>query len=348
MITFRQEEILKYIKEKGSTSNREIRDFVVGKYGDISRHTIIRDIDSLRNMGLIESSGKGRSVVYELSAESKLSKNVDVEEYFKILPGQRKIKATFDFSIFGNLQNIILPIELKELEKLNKKYQDNISNISPTISKKEFERLTIELSWKSSHIEGNTYNLLETEQLIKERIEAKGHTREEAIMILNHKEALDFVRINKGQYKDLSMRKIEDVHYLLTKEMGISRNMRKGQVGITGTGYRPLDNEFQIKEALEKTCIAVDGAKDVYSKALLLNLLIAYIQPFEDGNKRTSRLMGNAVLMAYDACPLSFRSIDELEYKKAIILFYEQNNLKYFKELFIEQFKFAVENYFRN
>jgi Fic family protein len=74
--------------------------------------------------------------------------------------------------------------------------------------------------------------------------------------------------------------------------------------------------------------------------------MIAYIQPFEDGNKRTSRILGNAILLAHDYCPLSYRSVDEVEYKKAVILFYEQNNAFYFKELFLEQFKQAVNKYF--
>jgi len=75
-------------------------------------------------------------------------------------------------------------------------------------------------------------------------------------------------------------------------------------------------------------------------------LLIAYIQPFVDGNKRASRLCGNAILQSFDFCPLSYRSMNEIEYKKAILLFYEQNNISYFKELFIKQFEFAVKNYF--
>lgn len=75
-------------------------------------------------------------------------------------------------------------------------------------------------------------------------------------------------------------------------------------------------------------------------------LLIAYIQPFEDGNKRTARLLGNALLIAGHFCPLSFRSIDEKEYKKAVILFYEQHNIRSFKALFIEQFVYATNHYF--
>ncbi|MEK7166883.1 MAG: Fic family protein, partial [Patescibacteria group bacterium] len=89
-----------------------------------------------------------------------------------------------------------------------------------------------------------------------------------------------------------------------------------------------------------------NNLKDPFSKALILILLISYIQPFEDGNKRTSRLIGNAVFLANNICPLSYRSINEADYKKAIILFYEQNNVRFFKELFVNQFQFAVENYF--
>ena len=81
-------------------------------------------------------------------------------------------------------------------------------------------------------------------------------------------------------------------------------------------------------------------------KALLSVALISYTQPFVDGNKRTSRLIANAVLLANDWCPMSLRSMDETAYKKAVLLFYEQNSLDYLKQLFIEQFEFAVEDYF--
>ena len=166
-------------------------------------------------------------------------------------------------------------------------------------------------------------------------------------MILNHKKTLDYIRKNKKYFKKISIRKIEDIHYLLTEKLGISKGLRKSAVGIVGTKYKPLDNGFQIKEALEKTCRLINREKNSFSKTILLMVLISYIQPFEDGNKRTSRLMGNAILIADNICPLSYRSIDEVEYKKAVILFYEQNNINYFKRLFIEQFESAVKNYFR-
>ncbi|MBI5755265.1 Fic family protein [Candidatus Peregrinibacteria bacterium] len=165
-------------------------------------------------------------------------------------------------------------------------------------------------------------------------------------MILNHKAALDYIRKNVEIFKTVNVSKIDNVHSLLTSNLNILCGLRNRTVGITGTKYRPLDTIFQIREMLEHMCSLINSEKNPFSKAVLIMILIAYIQPFEDGNKRTSRLMGNAVLMAYDICPLSYRSVDEVEYKKAVILFYEQNNIGYFKKLFIEQFEFAIKNYF--
>ena len=167
-------------------------------------------------------------------------------------------------------------------------------------------------------------------------------------MILNHKKALDYILDKKSDFKNITVGKIENLHQLITQSMGVSRNIRQQIVGITGTKYRPLDNQFQILEALKRMINMLNSAKaNPIFKAFLAVLIISYIQPFEDGNKRTARLLGNALLLAHNYCPLSYRSIDEGDYKKAMLLFYEQNNARFFKELFVEQFKFAVHNYFQ-
>lgn len=90
----------------------------------------------------------------------------------------------------------------------------------------------------------------------------------------------------------------------------------------------------------------INAKENGFEKSLLAILLISYIQPFEDGNKRTGRMIGNALLINHEACPLSYRSVDSTDYKKAILLFYEQNNISAFKQLFIEQNEFGVRNYF--
>lgn len=345
--TRRQLKILEFVRKQGTAGNWEIKKFLAKEFSEISRATVVRDIDSLLKNNLLVKKGKGRNVLYEENIQSDFLKYIDVDAYFQKSVDEREVLERFNFDIFKILQNIFSKEEIEDLEKLNKDYQERIKKLSPTIIKKEFERLTIELSWKSSQIEGNTYSLIDTEILIKNRQEAKGHSKEEAAMILNHKKALDYIIDRKGDFRKIGLRKIENIHCLLIENLGVAKGLRKGTVGIVGTKYSPLDNQYQIKEALEKTIKAINNLKDPFSKALIALLMISYIQPFEDGNKRTARLLSNAVLLSYDVCPLSYRSVDKSDYKKAIIIFYEQNSGRFFKEIFTEQFKFAVNNYFK-
>lgn len=141
----------------------------------------------------------------------------------------------------------------------------NIAKLAQQEYDEEMERLGIDLSWKSSQIEGNTYSLLETERLLKEREEAKGKTREEAIMLLNHKAALRFILDTPDYLNSLSVSAIEDIHSILVRDLNVNRNIRTNRVGITGTNYRPLDNDFQIKEAMQSACSLVNSRK-MYSK----------------------------------------------------------------------------------
>ena len=165
-------------------------------------------------------------------------------------------------------------------------------------------------------------------------------------MLLNHKDAIDFIVENPDYLYPLTVSKIEDIHSILTRELRVDRNIRKRRIGISGTNYRPLDNEFQIKEALSLMCDLINKKENIFEQALLALILISYIQPFVDGNKRTARIVSNAILIHHKYCPISFRTVDSVDYKKAMLLFYEQNNVTIFKKIFIEQFEFAVKTYF--
>lgn len=131
-----------------------------------------------------------------------------------------------------------------------------------------------------------------------------------------------------------------------THTRNVDEGIRKRRVGVTGTNYRPLDNEHQIREALEDTCRLINGKENIFEKALLTLVLLSYIQAFSDGNKRTARITSNAILIANHYCPISFRTVDSVDYKKAMLIFYEQNNISAFKKIFIDQFAFAVQTYF--
>jgi Fic family protein len=346
VLSKRQDEIIAFIEQQQTVSIGQIVEHIQAKLGEVTRITVSRDLEKMLEQGFIERRGAGRSAYYALSPRYVTTRKIDVEQYFSADVDTRVIREHFNLEIFDQLTNIFTHSEKQQLSVLNEVYRKKIAAIPADALRKEIERLNIDFSWKSSKIEGNTYSLLETEELMRNERRADGHPREEATMILNHKKALEYIRENKGDFQSMSPRKIEAIHTLLVDGLGITKNPRKTLVRITGTRYTPLDNEFQIQEALEKTCVLVNTIENTFEKAVVLMLLIAYIQPFIDGNKRTSRLSGNAILQSFDSCPLSYRSMDEIEYKKAVLLFYEQNNATYFKELFLKQFEFAVENYF--
>ena len=346
MLEKRESEIIKFLKKAGESSSKEIFD---GVSVEISYATLKRELTKLTFRNLIETKGKGKGTKYFISSAYELIQPIDLEKYYEKEIDERKIKESFNFQLIENVlskNSVFTEDELISLTALQNIYIKNISLLTENEYKKELERLAIDLSWKSSQIEGNTYSLLETERLLKEKETASGKTKEEAVMLLNHKDAIDFIINHPDYLHPLSVSKIEDIHSLLTKELAVERNLRKRRIGISGTNYRPLDNEYQILEALTQSCDLINKKGNIFEKALLALVLISYIQPFMDGNKRTARIVSNALLMNYNHCPISFRTIDSIEYKKAMLLFYEQNNISRLKEIFINQFEFAVNTYF--
>ena len=284
-----------------------------------------------------------------LSPAYELFQPIDLNAYFGKEIDERQIHESYNFDLIEKTLSgvpLFTRSEITYLDARQKVFAENLSKLSAAQYRKEMERLGVDLSWKSSQIEGNTYSLLETERLLLEKETAAGKSKDEAVMLLNHKDALDFILDNPDYLSELTVAKIETIHSILVKELAVDRNIRTRRVGITGTNYRPLDNEFQIREALEQTCRLINDKTCVFEKALLILLLISYIQPFNDGNKRTARIVGNAMLIANGYCPLSFRTVDSIDYKKAMLLFYERNNISAFKQIFIEQFAFAVDTYF--
>lgn len=346
MIENNKKEILEFVKNNPTRSSKEIHE---GLSSIISYATVKRVLTKLILDNLLVPKGKGRGRKYIISPAYELFYPIDVSQYFEQEIDERKINASFNFSLMPKVlskTDLFTEEELKYMSKLQSKFSKNVSELSKMEYSKELERLSIDLCWKSSQIEGNTYSLLETERLLKEKVTAEGKSKDDAVMLLNHKQAIDFILENPNYISPLTISSIEDIHSILIKDLGVDRNIRKRRVGISGTNYKPLDNEHQIKEALRDMCKLINSQDNVFEKALSSLVLLSYIQAFRDGNKRTARIISNAILISNQYCPISFRTIDSVEYKKAMLIFYEQNNLTTFKEIFMNQFKFAVETYF--
>jgi len=344
-INSRQTKLLNYLFIHPKSSRSELEKSFDGKGG--SRITIIRDLNYLIDQGWVIQTGGGKYIKYQLKPKKELLIPVDINEYFSKTTDLRNIRyPKFNFKLISNLSGLLSKDEVNLFEEGKSKLKNKFKTIDKTLLKRELERFTIELSWKSSQIEGNTYSLLETEELIKNKKEAKGHDKNEAIMILNHKNAFDTILKRKNSFKIISISDIRSIHFELVKGLKIKSGIRKSGVGITGTKYLPLDNKWQIEEALTKLVNHINKIEAIPEKALILLAMIAYLQPFTDGNKRTAISISNAILLANGYYPLSYRSVDEVEYKKALIIFYEQNNIYHLKKIFLEQQQFAINNYF--
>ena len=316
---------------------------------ELGQSTIRKYLKELIDANLLVTIGKGKAIQYLIAPQYELIAPVNLEEYFQKEVDDRNAKDQFDFLLIKEVLSkakLFTQEEINRLNQIQSKYLNSVNGIEDVIYKKRLDVLAIDLILKSSEIEGNTYSLLETEALIKQHELAKGKSKSDAIMLLNHKKALDFITEDLDYLKPLTVNKIIDIHTLLIADLGINNNIRKRAVTITGTNYKPLSFESQILEALEAMVELVNSKESVFEKALLLLCLLSYIQAFNDGNKRTARIVSNAILMNYKHCPLSFRTIKAVDYKKAMLLFYEQNNLSEMKKIFIDQYDYAVSKYF--
>ena len=347
-LNFKQEQILNALDANTGKDINDILQALTVARIEISKATLNRELVELINVGLITRTGSARATEYVISRLYNYVRPVDFDAYQE---GKPTISNPIRFKpeIFTDLGSVevFTETELKNLQRLQQEYTNNFSKLSETIKRREYERLTIELSWKSSAMEGNTYTLLETETLLKDGLPAKGRNNLETQMLLNHKEALKFILENLNEFKKIDLKVIEQIHKILAYDLGITTNIRKTLVGITGADYKPLDNVFQITKAMQNFCKLINTKEIFFEKSVLALLFISYIQPFEDGNKRTARLVANAILLANESFPLSFRSVDSTEYKEALLLFYEINNLANFKKLYMQQAEYSVANYFK-
>ena len=340
------DEILEFLHYHPESKRQTVEQAVTSRVSSATMKRILADGIA---KGLISVSGQGKATTYSITPRAHLLRTVNLDSYYAKDGDHRQVQTGYNFELIRDIMprvDIFTEEECSRLTELREIFAKRMAEIPAGAYNREMERLGIDLSWKSAQIEGNTYTLLETETLLKDLQEAKGKKHEEAVMLLNHKNALKAILERPAWFERLTVSRIEDVHMVLTEGLDVERNLRHARVGITGTRYRPLDVESQIREAVEDMCTLINGKQEPYEKALLALLLIAYIQPFMDGNKRTSRLIANAILIAAKCCPLSFRTVEANDYRAALLLFYEQNNVSAFKRMFLEQVEFAVREYF--
>lgn len=208
---------------------------------------------------------------------------------------------------------------------------------SGTYARQIFDRLLIDLSWNSSRLEGNTYSLLETEWLLKEGKAAEGKNARDTQMILNHKTAIEFLVDNAGD-TGFNRFTILNLHALLSDNLldpQASGRLRDGPVGIRGSVYIPLAVPQRIVECFQQILDTAAAIHDPFEQAFFAMVHLAYLQPFEDVNKRVSRFAANIPFIRQNLCPLSFVDVPDSAYLEGVIGVYELNRVELLRDVFV-------------
>lgn len=240
-------------------------------------------------------------------------------------------------------KNWLMPQELAEALYRDGRLREQ--QPAGTYARKVLEQLLIDLSWSSSRLEGNRYSLLATEDLFKR---GTAGSDADAVMLLNHKTAIEFL-VDAVPLQGLSTAIIRNLHAVLmqdlladTEALGV---IRKKMVNISDTVYVPTQVPSVLEEMLGIILAKARLVKNPVEAAFFLWVNLAYLQPFEDGNKRTSRLAANIPLMLYNCSPLSFLDVDAHDYAQAMMGVYEIRDVARAVDLFAWTYRRSIKKY---
>ncbi len=347
---------------------------------DTPDRTLRRWLSKLVEQGFIEASGerKGRRYVYAgrdsqilepLVRDSLVSE--DSAEYnattspsnkpsvFSALSQQviNKVRAplyerrpcTYRYEWLEDYQpNTSFYLSVEERNQLHEIGQRlNVGMPAGTYAKQIFNRLLIDLSYHSSRLEGNTYSLAETEKLILEGMSADDKIDADKVMILNHKDAINFL-VEGINRIDVSEENVRTMHYLLAEGLvpsGSAGIIRSDGVRITSSTYIPMEGKPRLEQQFQLIINKAAAINDPFEQSFFLLIHIAYLQAFIDVNKRTARLSANIPLVRNNLSPLSFIDLDKDDYASAMIACYELNNERPMVGLFIRSYLRSCEQF---
>jgi len=334
---------------------------IAGK-ADHSSRTLQRRLTRLVKDGLLVASGKGRWCRYRvpqaspeplLPEEAGIPVSQAAEETRSAVrqPLTRRHPVGYNRAFLDAYR----PNETRYLSESERNKLTELGGGNPreklpagTYVREILNRLLIDLSWNSSRLEGNTYSLLETERLLEMGESATGKDARDAQMILNHKRAIEML-VEEAAGIGFNRYTICNLHALLSENLladpaAVGR-LRSKSVGITGTVFRPLEGPQLIEECFQQILDTAAAVEDPFEQALFVMVHLPYLQPFEDVNKRVSRLAANISLIRMNLCPLSFVDVPERTYIDGILGVYELNRVDLMREVFIWAYERSCARY---
>lgn len=338
-----------------------------------SSATVRRHLETLCQEGLLTRQGKARATRYRLAGLAEVSNNPDTN--FLESPAapygsaQPREQLAWSAQSQALLRKLNKPLAARNPVTYQRDFVDgyvpNQSNLlsrqiadrlyqagrlreqqpAGTYARKVLEQLLIDLSWASSRLEGNRYSLLATEELFKRGM-VSGDM--DAVMLMNHKTAIEFL-VDTVPLQGLTSALLKSLHTALMQDLLEDMNalgaIRQKVVNISDTVYVPTQVPALLNEMLGIILEKARLIKNPLECAFFLWVNLAYLQPFEDGNKRTSRLAANIPLMLYNCAPLSFLDVEPIDYARAMIGVYEFQDMSLAADLFCWTYERSMNKY---
>ena len=332
--------ILDYIADHPGAGREDIRKAVAAQ---ASGPTMWRALRRLADEGKLTVTGKARATGYTIAGSE------EVRAYLQT-PYNRRPAKTYNREFLDSyVPNRTFYLSLQDRERLGEAGKLAGAPLpAGTYARRILEKLLVDLAWASSRMEGNTYDILETEQLVRYGKEATGKDRKEAIMILNHKEAIQYLVDNIDEI-GINRRDIGNIHALLSDGLlidpAMAGRLRRLPAGISYSRYTPPDDEFVIEEEFAITSEKAAAINQPFEQSFFLLVHVPYLQAFADVNKRTSRIASNIPLLRADLAPMSFIALDDRTYIDGLIGICEMNNVSLLREVYIDAYLASAEDY---
>jgi hypothetical protein len=316
-------EIEKAVRARPSVTSVEIADVIGGR---MPRRTLQYWLKRLVDDGRLIRDGTGRWARYRLpevagsavqrqaADEAAITLSREGEEIRAYLRQPRSARKSAGYNrdfldSYHPGQTLYLPMDARvRVTEVDSRHA-RAAQPAGTYARQILSRLLIDLSWNSSRLEGNTYSLVDTKRLIEFGQEAKGRDRLEAQMILNHKDAVEFL---VGNAADIGFNRytILNLHAILANNLlpdqRAAGRLRHVAVGIEGSVYHPLETPQTIQECFDQLLAKASAITDPFEQSIFAMVHLPYLQPFDDANKRVSRMAANIPFIKANLSPLSF------------------------------------------
>jgi Fic family protein len=339
---------------------------LLSQHPDVSRRTMQRWIKALLTQGELEAVGQGRARRYSLTKSLLADTNVSTEDVYpgyipisadssdivtyidQPLSARHPIGYQRDFleSYIPNKTFYLSSVLRRQLHRMGDAHQEKFP--AGTFGREMLNRLLVDLSWASSHMEGNTYSLLDTQELIEHGKAAVGKSSMETQMILNHKFAIELL-INNADLICFNKFTMLNLHSILSENLlpnpADEGRIRQHMVQIGKSVFQPLSVPAQLDELFDLILNKADQIEDPFEQSFFIMVHLPYLQPFADVNKRTSRLAANLPLIKANLCPLTFIGVPEQAYSRAILGVYEMTRVELLRDLYVWAYERSTQEY---